>query len=216
METARVWDEIVESARSQTASAESSKRRCGLATLPLSPKRNPRHFPNIARSVAEIHQSLRTVIRSLVSGESPWPLFLHGPAGTGKTCAALCLLDHVLIGGKTPPTQYFTVSALCAALIESQLGRMENAVGAKVWPAEFWQRIYAAPLFVLDEIGARETVSDAHYDAVKSAIDSRAGKPFVAISNLPMARVEALYDARIASRLSAGTVIELGGADRRI
>src|SRR5262249_18706175 len=29
-----------------------------------------------------------------VEGREPWPLYLWGPTGTGKTSAALALLDH--------------------------------------------------------------------------------------------------------------------------
>jgi DNA replication protein DnaC len=155
---------------------------------------------------------LRTILRQLVAGEAPWPLVLHGPAGTGKTAASLCLLDYA--GG-----EYWTVSGFCKLMIQSEQGRLEWSEcgrGGVVWPEQLWNRVAAAPLVVLDELGCRDKVSDAHYENVKTVIDERKGKPFVAISNHPLSQLAAIYDDRVFSRLSEGTVVELAGADRRV
>lgn len=164
------------------------------------------------RSIAEIVSALRLTIRSLVAGESPWPLFIHGPAGTGKTCAMLCLLDYA--GG-----EHHSVSGLCSLMNRAALGRVEwnnEGRGGKLWPEEIWARIAKKPLIVLDELGCRSNVSDAHYEVVKEMIDVRHQKPLAVLSNLPLGTIGKLYDDRIVSRLSAGTVIELSGADRRL
>jgi hypothetical protein len=58
-----------------------------------------RYFPGIERSIASIDPALRQSLRRLALGELPWPCFLHGPVGTGKTLAALCLLDHLVEDG---------------------------------------------------------------------------------------------------------------------
>jgi hypothetical protein len=142
----------------------------------------------------------------------PWPLFLCGLAGTGKTCAALCLLDYS--GG-----EYHTVSGLCDLVIRAQQGRLEwfsGGYGGKVWPEKLWESLANTPLLVLDELGTREKVSDQHYEVVKNCIDKRHGKPLVVISNLELDRVAAIYDDRISSRLVAGTVFEFTGKDRRL
>lgn len=148
----------------------------------------------------------------MVSGKNPWPLFLYGPVGTGKTCAALCLLDWA--GG-----EYWTVAGLCAMLIQCQQGRLEwshEGRGGTIWPERFWRMVRQAPLVVLDELGCRGNVSDAHYEAVKTVVDERAGLPLVVLSNLSLEGVEKGYDDRIASRLALGTVIHLQGMDRRL
>jgi DNA replication protein DnaC len=166
----------------------------------------------VSRDIAAIDQGLRRIIRGLVAGEHHWPLFLHGSAGRGKTCAALCLLDYA--GG-----EYWTAATLCAALIEAGKGQRtwsHDGRGGNVWPADIWRRIAQAPLVVLDEIGARERVSDHHYETVQRVLDDRSGKPLVAISNLDAKGIEAIYDYRIVSRLSAGTVLFLDGKDRRL
>jgi DNA replication protein DnaC len=168
--------------------------------------------PEVRRSIAGIPQALRVDLRACVVGEAPWPLFIHGPAGVGKTCAGLCLLDYA--GG-----EYHTAAGLCALLIQSQQGRLEwhhEGYGGTLWPEKLWQRLRRAPLVVLDEIGGRDRISEHHYEAVKTLLDERAGRPLLVMSNLSVPEIERLYDDRIASRLAAGTVVELTGQDRRL
>lgn len=205
------WDELVESALAMTKALPSKPRRSAVA-LPLRAKPEHKHRLREDRSIALIEPALRQTIRGLVIGELAWPLVLHGSIGTGKTCAALALLDYA--GG-----EYHTVSSLCDLLIQAQQGRLEWSElgrGGNIWPEGVWKRIAAAPLVVLDELGTRETVSDAQFEAVKRCIDERAWKPFVAISNLPLASLGRLYDARIVSRLASGTTFEIHGKDRRL
>lgn len=171
-----------------------------------------RQLPLVERSIAAIDATIRADIRSVITGAEPWPLMLHGSVGTGKTCAMLCLLDWA--GG-----EYHTVSGLCALMNRSQQGFEEwhhEGRGGKLFPHMIWNRIAKAPLVVLDEIGTRAQVSDAHYEVVKEMIDVRNRKPFAVLSNLGLEQLAALYDDRIASRLAAGTVIEFNGKDRRL
>jgi DNA replication protein DnaC len=174
--------------------------------------------PNYQRDIAKIDPGFRNELRRIVTGEAPWPLLLYGPAGTGKTCAALCLLDYA--GGR-----YFTMNSLCAELIDSQQGRLYSESSCidgtyvesrRIYPQTFWERIEREKLVVLDEIGANELVSDHHYDAIHRILEVRKNRPFVAISNLPPEQIERLYDGRIFSRLACGTVVHLQGCDRRL
>lgn len=155
---------------------------------------------------------MRSSIRSLVSGSAAWPLFLHGPAGTGKSCAALCLLDYA--GGL-----YWTTPGLCDLLTRCQQGREEwyrEGSGGKIHPEQFWVSVSKASLCVLDELGAREKVSDHHYECVKRVLDEREGRPLCVVSNLDPERLTVLYDDRIVSRLVAGAVVKVAGDDRRV
>lgn len=162
--------------------------------------------------MALIDPVVRIAIENTFSGKAAWPLFVYGSAGTGKTCAGLCLLDYC--GGV-----YFSVGGLCQHMIEAnkgQLCRFQDQEGPSLSPSRLWQLIHNSTLAVLDELGARSTVSDFHYDCVKRFLDERQGKPLLVLSNHPLDRLEKLYDDRVASRLAAGTVVELCGKDRRL
>lgn len=100
------------------------------------------------------------------------------------------------------------------------MGRLEwsrEGRGGTLWPDRFRLIYLSQPvLLVLDELGLRDTVSDAHYESVYRAVELRMGRPFVVISNHPLERLEKIYDARTVSRLGAGTLVEVSGADRRL
>lgn len=207
--TGAMWDNLIEHAvKTPTTTAP----RNGLAVLKMLPQPKRTEKPEVSRSVAGINPKLRQTIRQVITGNAPWPLVLWGPVGTGKTCTALCLLDCA--GGF-----FHTVAGLCSLLIQSQQGRLQwehEGRGGQLWPETFWKRLAAAPLIALDELGCRGTVTDAHYEVVKTAIEERHGRPLVVASNLSPAEIASNYDARIASRLAAGTVIELQGKDQRV
>ena len=173
-----------------------------------------KHLPLIVRSLALVDCEVRATMRAVVAGEKPWPLFMTGQAGVGKTCAALCLLDLVQYG------EYFTVADLCEKLTNAAFGRLEWSQGGRggIMTATMFRRCYLAgpELLVLDELGLRDSVSDAHYETVYRTIELRLGKPFIVISNHGLDQLGKIYDDRTASRLVAGTVIEIGGEDRRL
>lgn len=154
-------------------------------------------MPEIPRQLHLVDQGLRAVFRGLVTGELRWPLYLWGAVGTGKTLAALCLCDHV------PDARYVTVEKLADTVVSKDEGE--------------WNRLRENRLVVLDELGARQRDTDLHYTAIQRLADLRERKRSVAVyvSNLSVAQLAALYDDRIASRLSCGTEFELKGADRR-
>jgi len=171
-----------------------------------------RHLPGMRRSLAVIEPALREAIRALVSAQAPWPLFLYGRTGTGKTCAALCLLDHS--GG-----EYWTAARLTDDLNSALFGRLVcrgESGSSNVWPEQIWDRIKRTPLMVLDELGQRDKVSGAHYDVVKRVLDERQDRPLLVLSNLDIKGIDTLYDERVSSRLGAGTIVQLRGRDRRV
>jgi DNA replication protein DnaC len=207
--TETAWAAIVaESTRrlgSTTTSAPSCRR-----TLRLHPEARAFFQTNKPRRAALVPPALREAISAAAEGRAEWPLFITGPAGTGKTCAALVLLDHA--GGL-----YFTAAGLCEELIRAQQGRLfGRQSGHPIWPEQLWAELGRTALVVLDEIGSREKVSDFAYETVKRVLDVREGLPLVAISNLDLATVAQVYDDRVVSRLAAGTVLRLQGQDRRL
>jgi len=210
MEPATVWDQLVESALSQastTALPNSSKCKMILAK-----EARQKFRPEIERSIGLIDPPIRQAIRGLVNGELPWPLLLNGPAGVGKTCAALCLVDHC------PFSRYWRLSQLCEILIQANQGKYSvdsPTGGVDVYPVHIWDWIIESPLVVIDEVGCRDRAGDFVYETFWRVLDERHRRPLVCLSNLSIEGIEKIFDDRVASRLSAGTVIRLEGKDRR-
>lgn len=155
----------------------------------------------------QIDPSLINIIGDLVEGRRPWPLFLHGKPGIGKTCIGLWMTDYV----------YSAVYALIG-----DLGR-KWAAGHQKYKPEYvrfgeWFSRRTVGLLVIDEIGAvpTEEASADEYNAFKEVLDIRERTPLVLISNLDLKAVTQVYDERIASRCAAGTIVEMKGDDRRI
>lgn len=156
---------------------------------------------------------VRKAIREVVAGNQPWPIVMLGPVGTGKTCAALCLLDRCMFTRRYYAAQRFVDDAAAAAMGKLYRGDYTESIG------QFWMNWREAEATCLDELGSRSSrdkVSDHHYEAIKRAIDERHGKAAIYISNLSLDELAVVYDDRIASRLSEGTVIVFTGNDRRL
>lgn len=156
-----------------------------------------------------IGPNLLAALKLICAGDMSWPLFMYGKPGTGKTCAALYLLDHA--GGL-----YFTPHTLSQDLLAASKEQLSTPGGRMITPRGLWSEIANCPLLILDELGTRGKVSDWVYDAVKRVLDEREGKPLVCVSNLDLDVMAKVYDDRVASRLAAGTIIEIEGADRRL
>ncbi len=167
--------------------------------------------PDNDRDREKIDPRLRETIRAVAEGKSPWPLYLRGEAGSGKTCASLCMLDHY--GGC-----YYEFPVLCSDLRLAMAGELftpiiEGVGGFRRTEADIWQSWQGANLAVLDDFAVRKP-TDFQFECMKKAIDTRHQKPTVFISNLSLSEINSLFDDRIASRLSAGTIFETKG-DRR-
>jgi len=154
---------------------------------------------------------LKDVLRDCCLGKAPWPLFLTGPVGTGKTCAALCVCDFVW------EPLYYTIRDL--------VDRQALAYNRDLWSTDGSYRLTVhdvrsglrnCALLVVDELARRERPSGSEADVVHLACSVREGRPFIAISNRTLSEISRIYDDAIASRLAAGTVFVLDGADRRI
>ncbi len=146
-----------------------------------------------------------------------WPILLHGPAGTGKSCIAALLyrnwpgyplwLDagafviQMMTARRDGAAPYYHTNGNRADRDISENGMIN------------WMR--ESPLVVLDDIGNRRP-TDAQFDALLAAINARSGKPLIITTNCNPEQLTSLFDDRFASRLLAGTVIEVGGQDRRL
>ncbi len=174
--------------------------------------RPPRNLPKGDRSRSLITKLLREAIIKLAAGESPWPLLIHGDVGSGKTCAALCMVEHY--GG------YFTTFAkFHARLRQAMAGELQSPIaegvgGYRIYETQVWAEWKTANLAVIDDFGSRKA-TDFQYDTLKQAIEERQCKPTVYTSNFTLEEISQAFDDRISSRLSAGTTIKLKG-DRRL
>jgi chromosomal replication initiation ATPase DnaA len=154
---------------------------------------------NVDRRLDRLDPKLLALMRRLAAGESPWPLYLHGAPGRGKTCAALAMADVI-------ETAMFTT---CEDLTDGVMG--DNATA-------MWESVRVKHLAILDELGARERMNDLHYSAVKRFADLReqhAGRVAIYIGNVTPEELPGLYDDRLASRILCGMVYRLEGDDRR-
>lgn len=157
-----------------------------------------------------IDPRLRATIQECVAGKADWPLVLWGDAGSGKTCAGLCMVDSFGGWAVDFPDLHDLVLKARARLLFNSGGFVETLDGrGGVW--DTWEH---ASLTVLDEVGQRAP-TNAMYDTLLRAMNLRRALPAVFISNLPPEELVDVYDDRIVSRLKAGTVIGLAG-DRRL
>ena len=159
--------------------------------------------PGVYRSITQVDPVVLDTFADLVAGSRPWPLYLWGPCGTGKSCAAAVLCDYTR-------GLYWSMDEIVDELFESYRGSGSGATS-------LWGDVASPPLAVLDEIGGR-AVSDTVYGAVKHFWESRQKRGGVAVycSNLSPDALADAFDDRIASRLLSGTVLELSGKDRRL
>lgn len=190
--------------------------------LPLRSEPDKRIMPLHPRVISGIAPEIRTGMREVVAGRSRWPLVMLGPAGLGKTSAALCMLDV-----SRGTAVYETAATLTDTFRWAELGKLSGQQDSPGRLDFGWEnstptaalllkRIEVASLVVVDELGCRDKVTDHHYETVKKVIDRRAGKPLVVVSNLAAKALAAVYDDRIVDRLWAGTVIEFAGKSRRL
>jgi hypothetical protein len=154
-----------------------------------------RERPYVVRFLGHVKAALAEVFASLCDGKRPWPLYLYGDAGNGKTYAALALCDWTA-------GRYWMHEELCDDIIRTEFQ---------------WPTIGQAPLAVLDDIGVRDRVNDLSYTAVLRFWEQRERQQGRAIyaTNLTPEALKAQFDDRIASRLLCGTVLKLTDTDRR-
>jgi hypothetical protein len=158
-------------------------------------ERNVRLRLRHPRDPAKVDRMLWARFGELISGAKKWPLLLHGPAGTGKSSAALTLCDVAATA------MFTTVDELATKVMHED--------------ADPWEWIGSKDLAVLDELGCRATVGDLHYSVVKAFCDAREHLPTIYVTNVMPRDLEKIYDERIFSRVASGTWFHLDGPDRR-
>ena len=146
-----------------------------------------------------------------------WPLYLYGPVGSGKTCAAA-----VLFGATRRLPLWFRADDLLLGMAfgRSNGVRVEQMtlLGHREFKTLAWDRFAAqvadSSCVYLDDLGIRKP-TESMQQGLFDLMEWRRGKPLVITSNKSPEVIGAIYDDRILSRLSAGTVLEIVGPDRR-
>lgn len=159
------------------------------------------------RARAMVPERIAEAMRDLAKHGEPWPLVLVGRTGGGKTCAALCAIDH--FGG-----WYTELADFSELVLRARAGELQADGGYRYTTDDVWRRWSEANLTVIDEIGLR-TPTDNQFETLKRMLDRREGMPLIVISNFRLPELARVYDDRIVSRLACGTVIETT-EDRRV
>jgi hypothetical protein len=163
----------------------------------------------LARDRERIPSRLLEAMGKCANGQSPWPLFVFGSAGCGKTRGMLYLADRL-----ASRCIFVVFDALCEQLRLAKLGQLwEHGEhdSRLVVPADIWDRWKPerTVLPIIDDLGCRSEASNHVYETLKTAIDTRESYPLAITSNLAPDELAKLFDDRIASRLVAGTIVDL-------
>jgi DNA replication protein DnaC len=186
-----------------------TSRTLQISEKPVRDKENARSKD---RLLEQVPSALWQLFRELCDGQHKWPLFLYGPSGTGKSCAALCLLDRI------PGAKFFHMPALDRQVQEIKQGTAEwyELGRGGTWTMKgWWNYITNLPLIVLDDVGLPEVSSDSQAETLFMALEAREGKPLICTSNLNDEEIATTYNTRIQSRMCSGTKYNLMGRDRR-
>lgn len=203
-----LWD-LLESNRTKPYGEKSNG---GKLKLPMRPDPQLSGAPRIHRDPSKIPPCIRGPLRGVCRGETPWPVTICGDPGTGKTRAALVVADFV------HGSQWFTWDDFVRKCNTATSGKLSVQVGTedKIFDWERWWRyLDQSHLLVLDDVGCRGVVSEAAYEVMKTALDRREGRGLIFTTNLDVNKIADIFDARVADRLAAGTLINATGGSLR-
>ena len=201
METDRVnsmADILAERVRHAAEKArESLTRRADTQTPPAPVRRLPKGYEfadwSQVRQADQVRQMMRAVQR-----EAAWPLYIYGNPGSGKTCIAALIYEA------------FTRRPMWSRADDFLLEYVDRGDGRKALQA----KVDGTPCLFLDDLGVRPPTPPM-LQAIFDVLEMRKGRPVVIVSNHDLRKLSEIYDERIVSRLSAGTVLEIRGQDRR-
>jgi DNA replication protein DnaC len=135
-----------------------------------------------------------------------WPVFMHGPAGVGKSCAVAALYVRWPAGDYGPGPWWIEAATLLPTYARA---RADNEA------LKIRNSLRDSNLVILDDVAVRE-LTPAQADCFLELLKLRAGKPLIVTCNLAPDELTGVLDNRIASRLCEETVIGIAGQDRRL
>lgn len=196
--------------------------------------------PTHPRSQEEILPDLRQQLLNIANGSLAWPLYLWSPGpGSGKTCAALSMLDNYgsgnCHGGGSDVSEFLGGFADFASLPElfrmAEQKRLYTTTASDgcqtVYLSDLWAFVRTDKLLVLDDLrkpsDREQRLGEDHFGILKRILDLRIGKPLIITSNVDpwsppdgsQSDLVRLFDDRIADRITCGTVYKLACPSRR-
>lgn len=172
--------------------------------------------PDKRKLNAIIREYVSTFTRMFDGGERVKSLYLYSESpGTGKTTTAAALINEWLIvnyigslkRGRQPfdrPAVFLDVNEWQSLYNQFNRPRVPDSIAqpaaARYYEAQ--EAAKSAPFAVLDDIGLREA-SEGFRGDLHAIINERvtSGRPTVYTSNLPMAEMADVFDARLADRI---------------
>jgi len=169
-----------------------------------------------------ISPQLRADLKAAIES-GPWPILMHGRPGNGKSsAAAIAVASHLLKHGQSSAF-FWTWETLVANLLTARK-RKDRSFPVKHgddWfqrHESFVTKRLADPrcLIVLDDF-AVSRLADWDFGLMFELVNCmRTGHVILTSNNSTEQMIlKEIIDERIASRLSAGTIITVTGADRR-
>lgn len=183
--------------------------------LSVSPENLREPPPGIDADWAQVNPPLQSAIREAVIG-AKWPIYLFGDQGRGKTSAMASLYRKVINSSKWLDLQQFV--RLVQRARTSDDGKVYDFSFSNYGASEsdLYRKFVVDPQVVfVDDVGIR-SASESVFEIVYEIVNRRGRRPAIYTSNVDPQRLRAIYDDRVASRMLAGTIIEVTGADRRI
>lgn len=195
-----------------------------------SPSSKPRSRKPLGMPEADPEQTPDGLLKAirLAWASGCFPVTLQGPTGTGKSCCAAVVLNRVLEREERKATEedrepvpplWWSWPRLCDVLVQCRrdgFAMVEGTVGDKfaMHEADLWRMLRHPRFVVVDEIGTR-VANEVRLEAMWQLLEARGRLPTLFTTNLTLQEVPRVFDARVLSRLSAGTWIEVRGQDRR-
>lgn len=149
----------------------------------------------------------------LALGARQHPVLLAGKVGVGKSTVA------AIVARSFQPFAWFGCDELLTTMMacrsEGSVQRWDaQGYAVHTTEAQLLRRIEQAPMVVLDDVGTR-VLSEAQAEALRAVLDARVGRPLLVTTNCDTQALRDSVGARNLSRLLAGSVVRIGGADLR-
>ena len=170
----------------------------------------PPHAPN-AKSALTWRKVSQGVIAELNAAR--FPIYLWGNPGCGKSSIA----GLIYMGATGRPIWINAIEGMRA--VATSCVDPQPLWGFGLVPLrerEHWDELGERALVVLDDIALRDRASDAQFEVMQKFLTVRQNRPTIITGNLSIGKVAKVYDDRVASRLAAGTAIEITGPDMRL